>query len=344
VSTQANKTVIGGFVVGAIALAVAGIMIFGSGKFLTETRTFVMYFEGSVKGLNVGAPVILRGVKIGSVKSIVMRADPKSLKVQIPVLVEIIPGNVDTGGIETNPEENLARLIKMGLRAQLGLQSIVTGQLQVEIDFYPDEEARLVGNLLGTAEEYPEIPTIPSTFEKITKKVEKLPIDEILNKLSSSLTGIDKLVNSSELPEIIRALKLTVDDTGKLIKNMDAQVKLLATSIDKTVKDFGKLARNADKQIEPLGSGMNATVKDVQDLVRDIDEKTLPQIDATVKDIQKTFVDADDLIDEDSKVVYELENALMEISAMARSMRELADYLKRHPESLIRGKGGSGRR
>ena len=88
---------------------------------------------------------------------------------------------------------------------------------------------------------------------------------------------------------------------------------------------------------------MKATVKDVQNLVRDIDEKTLPQIDATVKDIQKTFVDADDLLDEDSKLVYEMENALMEISAMARSMRELADYLKRHTESLIRGKGGSDR-
>jgi paraquat-inducible protein B len=345
VSKQANKTAIGGFVVGAIALVVAGILIFSGSKFLVRTETFVMYFEGSVKGLNVGAPVIFRGVKIGSVKSIVMRYDPKTLKVQIPVLVEIIPANVDTRGIEsTDPKSQLERLIEMGLRAQLGSQSFVTGQLQIELDFYPDEEARLVGNLLGTDEAYPEIPTIQSSFERMTKKVEKLPLDEIANKLSSSLAGIDQLVNSPELPEMIHALKLTLNDTRKLINNVDAQIKPLATSIDKTVKDFGKLARDADKQIEPLGSGMKATVKDVQKLVNDIDKKTLPQIDATVKDIQKTFVDADDLVDEDSKLVYEMENALMEISAMARSMRELADYLKRHPESLLRGKGGSGRR
>lgn len=329
--------------VGAIALAVASIMIFGGGKFLTKTNTYVMYFEGTVKGLNVGSPVVFRGVKIGSVKSIEIRYDPKTLRVQIPVLVEIIPG---TRGIEKvpHPEEEVERLIEVGLRAQLGSQSFVTGQLQIELDFYPEEEARLVGNLLGNYEAYPEIPTIQSSFERITKKIVELPIDELFAKASSSLMGIDKLVNSPELPEIIHALKLTVDDTRKLINNVDAQIKPLATSIDKTVKDFGKLARNADKQIKPLGSGMNATVKDVQKLVNDIDKKTLPKFDAMVKDIQKTFAAADELLDEDSKVVYELENALMEISAMARSMRELADYLKRHPESLIRGKGGSERR
>ena len=342
-SKQANKTVIGAFVVGAIALAVAGIMIFAGGQFLTRYNTYVMFFEGTVKGLSVGAPVMFRGVKIGSVKSIEIRYDPKTLKVQIPVIVEIIHAARGMRG-SIDPDEELERLIGIGLRAQLGLQSIVTGLLQIELDFNPDEEARLVGKLLGTHKAYPEIPTIPSSFEKIRKKLVDLPIDELFARATSALTGFDKLVNSPELPEMIHALKLTVEDTRKLINNVDAQIKPLATSIDKTVKDFGKLARDADKQIKPLGSGMKATVKDVQNLVRDIDEKTLPQIDATVKDIQKTFVDADDLLDEDSKLVYEMENALMEISAMARSMRELADYLKRHPESLIRGKGGSGRR
>jgi len=343
VSKQANKTVIGGFVVGAIALAVAGIMIFAGGKFLTRYNTYVMFFEGTVKGLSVGAPVIFRGVKIGSVKSIEIRYDPKTLKVQIPVLVDVIHAARGMRGA-IDAEEELERLIGIGLRAQLGLQSIVTGMLQIELDFYPDEEARLVGKLLGTHKAYPEIPTIPSSFEKIRKKLVDLPIDELFARATSALTGFDKLVNSPELPEIIHALKLTMDDTRKLINNVDAQVKPLATSVDKTVKDFGKLALNADKQVKPIGSGMKATLKDVQELVNNIDNKTLPKIDAMVKDIQETFVHADDLVDEDSKVVYELENALMEFSAMARSMRELADYLKRHPESLIRGKGGSERR
>ena len=94
---QVNKTVIGAFVVGALALVVAGVLIFGSGKFLTKKFPFVMYFEGSAKGLSVGAPVVFRGVEVGSVSSIVIRANPKDLSVQIPVVVEVEPEKFETG-------------------------------------------------------------------------------------------------------------------------------------------------------------------------------------------------------------------------------------------------------
>ncbi|MFV9646304.1 MAG: MlaD family protein, partial [Desulfobacterales bacterium] len=84
-SKKASKTAIGGFVVGALALIVVGVLIFGSGKFLTKTQTYVMYFEGSVRGLNVGAPIVFRGVKIGSVTRIQLVANTDDLSFQIPV-------------------------------------------------------------------------------------------------------------------------------------------------------------------------------------------------------------------------------------------------------------------
>ena len=90
-SKQANKTVIGGFVVGAVALAVVGIIIFGSGRFFSKIRRDVLYFEGSVKGLNIGAPVVFRGVKIGTVTDIRLIYNPKSVSVQIPVFIETDP-------------------------------------------------------------------------------------------------------------------------------------------------------------------------------------------------------------------------------------------------------------
>ena len=138
-SKQANKTLIGAFVVGAVALAVIGVLVFSSGEFFTEKRTFVMYFEGSVKGLDEGAPVIFRGVRIGSVTNIILRADPNDLSITIPIFVEIEPERFEMGGSRKHsPEETSRILIQRGLKAELEMQSLVTGKLIVALDFFPD--------------------------------------------------------------------------------------------------------------------------------------------------------------------------------------------------------------
>jgi paraquat-inducible protein B len=160
-SKPASKALIGGFVVGAIGLVIAGVLIFGSAKFLQETFKFVMYFEGSVKNLNVGSPVVFRGVKIGTVTDILLRYDPEDMSIKIPVIIEIEPDRVEViGGIprEPDPELTISELVERGLRAMLQMQSFVTGQLMVELDFHPDKPIKLVGGDTG----YPEIPTIPS--------------------------------------------------------------------------------------------------------------------------------------------------------------------------------------
>ena len=124
-SKPANKALIGGFVVGAIALIVAGILIFGSGRFLGKTYKFVMYFDGSVKGLNVGSSVVFRGVKIGTVTDILLRYDPADMSIKIPVIIEIEPDRVDVIGgppRERDVERTLGELIERGLKARLQMQ------------------------------------------------------------------------------------------------------------------------------------------------------------------------------------------------------------------------------
>ena len=93
-SKPASKTLIGVFVLGALVLAVIALVIFGSGKFFERRITYVMYFDGSVKGLNIGSPVVFRGVKIGSVKDIELKADVKDFKLFIPVYVQVEPQKV----------------------------------------------------------------------------------------------------------------------------------------------------------------------------------------------------------------------------------------------------------
>ena len=127
-SKMANKSVIGAFVIGAIALAVIAVVVFGSGKFLAKEQKYIMYFQGSVKGLSIGSPVVLRGVKIGEVKDISIRPQ-EDLTVSIPVIVTIDVDKMNPGGVVkiSKPYERLQDLIKKGFRAQLQSQSFVTG-------------------------------------------------------------------------------------------------------------------------------------------------------------------------------------------------------------------------
>ena len=167
-SKQANTTAIGAFVVGAIVLVLAGIITFGGGKFFKETKRFVLFFEGSMQGLNKGAPVALRGVRVGSVIEIKVLMDSRDVSPYIPVFIEIEPDRLtEMRGVHLDKfaEEHkglslLDFLVEKGLRAQLDIQSFVTGQLFVNMDFFPNKPARFVNIDTG----YTEIPTVPSSL------------------------------------------------------------------------------------------------------------------------------------------------------------------------------------
>ena len=347
-SKKANKTAIGGFVVGALALIVVGVLIFGSGTFLTKKETYVMYFEGSVKGLNVGAPLVFRGVKIGSVTRIQLVANTDDLSFTIPVFAEVEQNKFTLTGDETldlSPEEQLPLLVARGMRAQLIKQSMVTGQLIVELDFHRDKPAKLVAG----DSEYMEIPTIPSGMADLVKQFEKAPI--ILNKVLSAVDGIEKAVNSKEVKESLLTLKQTVTNLNKLVLHIDSRIEPLVSTVEETVKDYGKLARNVDRQVKPVLSGIAKTEGHAYKLVKNVDaqvtrlgssiEEAAKSAAAALVEAEKTLNTIGGLTGKDSQMIYQITTTLKELSAAARSIRVWADYLERHPEALLRGKGGS---
>jgi len=328
-SKQANKTVIGIFVVVAIALVVAAVLILGSGKFFKQTLKAVCYFEGSVGGLNIGAPVVFRGVRIGSVTEVILRLDTKKLLFVIPVYIEIEPDKFSVIGVR--PKElgqNFKTFIDRGLRASLETQSIVTGQMQVGLDLQPNKPAKFAE--FKYDQKTPEIPTVPTPMQELTKKIEKIPIDEIFEKLNSTIGSINKLVSSPEIVKAIESVSLAVGDVRKLVQNVDNRVGPLASSIEGTVNDYGKLARNADSKIDTLSLGLGDTIKEIQKAVSSI-EKTLGEVQLTLAQTKQT-------LSEDSTLSYEITETLGELQRGARSIRLLADGLKRHPESIIWGK------
>jgi paraquat-inducible protein B len=332
-SKQANKTVIGIFVVGAIALAVVAIVVLGSGKFFKQALTAVCYFEGSVGGLNVGAPVVFRGVKIGSVKDVILRADAKTLAFVIPVYIEIEPDKISVVGARPKLGEHFKTFIDRGLRASLEMQSIVTGQMQVGLDFHPDKPAKFA----GADTKIPEIPTIPTPMQELAQKIQKLPIEEIFDKLASALDGIDKVVKSPEIPEAIHSVNLALGDVRKLVKNVDGQVGPLASNLNDAVQDIRKLVQNADGTVNEVRGVVKNLDNRIGPLVTSI-EKSIQSADATLTLAQKAIEKIEGAAGEDSTLVYELNKTLEEFHALARSVRVLADHIERHPESVLWGK------
>jgi paraquat-inducible protein B len=306
---QANRMMIGGFVVLAVIIMAASLVVFGSGKFFKKTNKYILYFDESVKGLSVGAPVLFQGVPVGSVTSITLQADLVKMKTQIPVLIEIEPDRWKVHAGVRHPRKVATKLIEMGLRAELIMQSIITGQLMIELDFHPGTPV----NLKNIDKDYIEIPTIPSTSERLAQALGDLDLKGIEKHLLSTLAGIDRFVNNPDLTASLRALKDTLQDASKLVTRLDRQVDPLADDLKKTAKDLGKLSRDVDAKVAELTPGLD-----------------------------KTMSTARGVLSADSPLMVELENTLKEISAMSRSIRQLANYLDQHPEALIRGKGKPG--
>ena len=311
-SKQASKTLIGAFVVGALALVVIGILLFGTGQFFSESKKYVLFFSGSVKGLNVGAPVSFRGVKVGQVTDIKARFDPRDYSMRIAVYIKTHPGWL-TPVREGKPLNNifpsfqqekiLQELVdKKGLRAQLQLQSLVTGLLKVEFDFYPDTPI----TLLGTDPSVPELPTIPSDMEKLQMtltnfiaKFEHLHIEELAKRLVDISEGIDRLVNSPQIEETVR-------------------------SLDTTLKELQSFVRNLNTQVTPLSTGIQESVKAAT---------------SALEQAQKTLENAQRVTSDHSGLRFQILEMMEQVTEAARSLRIMTDYLEQHPEAVVRGKG-----
>ena len=323
-SKHANPTVIGAFVVGAVILAVTAILLLGSGDLFVQKPRFVLYFKGSVKGLNVGSPVNFRGVNIGTVTNVQLVMGESSADIRIPVTIEINPANFIRseqmiGQMTDSRKKKLAGLIDAGMRAQLQLQSLLTGQLFIQLDFYPGTRVDLVGD-----DRYPEIPTIPTPIEKITRKLEDFPVEHVMNNIISTSEGLNKLVNSPELHHSIQSLNETLENINRLVKSPELQKSI--ASLHAALDDLGSLARTVDSRVEPLSSELHTTLNETR--------LAMSQARGTLESAQYLV--------SDQKLLFALDNALAEITSAARSVRDLTDFLERQPQSILRGKSISG--
>jgi paraquat-inducible protein B len=316
-----SPTIIGAFVLGALGLLVAVILILGSGKLFVQSRDFILYFDSSVNGLRVGAPVKFKGVEIGSVKEILLSLSSDMSVQRIPVVVRIDAEKIKKRGGSsvalTDPEVAKA-LIDQGLRGQLQMESLVTGLLYVGLDFFPDTPAHFVQSAQENSK-YMEIPTIPSIFEQaqdvvssIVARLQEVDFKSLLTSLEQTSSGVNSLVTSPELKASLQGLQKAIP-------------KLEETIV--TVRDA---AKTLDSNVQTATSDLKQTTSDMR--------AALKQASDTMKGAEDAIANVKTLVDPDSQTFYELTRSLREVSAAARSMRQLSNYLERNPRALIFGK------
>jgi paraquat-inducible protein B len=356
---RANPTLIGAFIVGAVALIVIGLLVFGRGHFFTETGQFVLYFDGSVRGLNVGAPVDLQGVRVGSVTNVSVQYSAGEQAFRTPVYIEIIPGSIRDLGTsgERDRKRLIQSLVERGLRARLETQSLVTGQLFVQLGFFPDTPVRLVG---GDPDNI-ELPTIPTALQRaqaaaedLLEKIKGLPLEHLFARFMETVEGTSQLVNSPEVLALLRTLNHTMTDVRRLVQQDSGQVvqvlneaQGMSTAARALLVDLQQLVRRVDSQIVPLTDGTKQTIdaaravlKDSQQLIRNADggvTRMANSFSDTAKTAQATMTTAQRRLD-DSLVM-----ALQELTSAMRSFRVLADHLERNPNALLFGNRGERR-
>ncbi len=319
---KANPILIGVFVVSAILIAIAALMVFGASKFFTKTEHLVCYFKSGVNGLDVGSPVKFKGVAIGKVEDILILPsphDPRKSLISTRLSIDLSKTRKNTSGKFYEGKAQLEKQINDGLRAKLKFQSIVTGMLYIEFDFF--EEPNTPYKFFNKSDKVMEIPVVESNISDTIKLMEKTlkEVSEVDFKgLSQNLNAI--LVTSNEKLSQIDVAKLNSNLVATLenVNALTAQAKNqnLPAEVKGALADAKTFFASSDKNIKKLSLDAEQTMQNLNNLIKN----------------------ANTLIAPNSPLLYDLTLFLQNISSTSSSLKTLVDFLDRNPSALLTGR------
>ncbi len=315
-----NPATVGAFVLGAIGLVLAAVVVFGSGNLFRKTHEFVIYFAGDINGLRVGAPVKFKGVEIGQVKRIKLRLEQEVNRtngklradVRIPVIIELDEEKIVSHGgtsIDLDDPHTVPNLIREGMRAQLGSDSFVTGLMYVALDIQPNMPIQMVA---PPGSPLQEIPAVPNTLEqaqavavRIFERLDKVDFNAVFTQMTLMLDSIRQITTSPSLKEAVSHTEETREQ------------------LDHTLAGAQQTLGTVNGQIPPLSESL---------------QKTSSSADAAAKQAKATLGTVQTAIEPNSPINYQALQTLQDVSAAAHSIKELADYLQRNPSAIVRGR------
>lgn len=317
-----NALLVGGFVVTALILIVAGLVTLGGADLFAKRQKAVVYFQGSVRGLYVGAPVSFRGVKIGEVLSIGIEVDPKSLVTRIPVGLTLAGDMVKMGDEQGGSFRKLPDLVQRGLRAKLIIQSVVTGQTSIDLDFKPNTPVVLLG---GGSSAVPEIPAMRDKLDALLDQVAELPLADLVQDVRKTINQLD---------QTLKVTQQAVALSGKEIGAAAAQAKQTLVVGAKALQDVQAQAQATLASVEQLSESSRNVVLQTQPEI----QQTLQAARDAAQAAQQAMGNFAELSAVGSPLRSDAELAVRDLSLAARSLRSFADQLERQPNTILFGK------
>lgn len=334
-SQRANPTLIGVFVVGALLLAIVGVGTLSSNQLFDTRTTFVSYFEESVNGLDVGAPVKFKGVPIGEVTDIKLRVDLENETFQVPVqyAIDLEPVTDTTGApLDLDNPVLLRDQIEDGLRAQLQLESIVTGKLYVELTYVSSPDSMVLAERRSP---HLEIPTELSPLARLGEEasglmtnLRRFDVSKINENLVSFLVNANDKLEQLDAAEINRSLLATIESVQNVVESDELQTAVadapkITARLRNTTAEAQRLVERLNQKVDPTAEELQATSNELQ---------------ATLKQMRRTLTEFDRTLSTDSGIGYQAQDALEKLSNAAESLRVLVQSLERNPSMFIRGR------
>jgi paraquat-inducible protein B len=317
-----NPTVVGAFVLGALALTVGGIIAFGSSHWFSKPARFTAFFNESVQGLEIGSAVKLRGVRVGQVAEIGVDYDPQSRKSKVAVVCEMENNRItDNLGrvIKITETDALKKLIREGLYAKMRLTGI-TGMQIIELDF-ADPQKTPVAAIPQNQGRSVVMPTVASGFtefadtaSEILKSLKEMKLGALTTDLQLLITNVNTKITSMDLERMVTRVAAAAEAFEKLVGG--AHSSGVVTNINEAVTQVRTLATSLDSEVISLGAEA---------------KETLAKFSRAAEAVQKTLGPDAGLGDSAVKALKQLEEA-------AASIQRLADYLERNPNAIISGK------
>ncbi|MEM1190242.1 MAG: MlaD family protein [Pseudomonadota bacterium] len=316
-SERSASVMVGAFVVGTLVIATAAALFFAGGGLGHTRSSVVMVFDGSLRGLTVGAPIALRGVTIGQVTDIDLIVNAANAEVTMEVVGEIDQTAMRFEGQLS--ERMHDDLVERGLRAQLNTQSLLTGLLYVQLDFHPEAEPRLAPTLA----EYPQIPTIPTELEQLRQSLQNIDYHGIAENLSRVADGLDSLLSNPDTQALPGKLRSS-------LASLEAAGKELSATLEE-----GRPALNS---FLAEGRTTLATLQGTAPRISESLDETMTSFDEALDSATATLLRLEKASAPDSVPRRQLSQAMQDLSLAARALRSLARSLEEHPEALLRGR------